>query len=174
MDAPISPHELVRPWRRATIVASLVAAVELILLLGAAALLVAKPLSHAIQRHAVAAAYTPAKPKAAVFVPPAKPKPAGKPKLARSGTSILVLNGNGQNGAAAAEAARLHGLGYKIAATTDARRHDYATTVVMYRPGFQAEGERLARDMHVKVVGPLDGLSIPAMHGGQLAVILGA
>ena len=173
MDAPISPHELVRPWRRATIVASLVAAVELILLLGAGLLLVAKPLSHAIQHHAATAAYAPAK-KFIVFHPPPKPKPVGKPKLARSAISILVLNGNGQNGAAAAAAARLHGLGYKIAAATDARRHDYATTVVMYRPGFQAEGTRLARDMHVKVVGPLDGVTRKALHGGELAVVLGA
>ena len=73
MDAPLSPHELVRPWRRATIAASLVAAVELVLLLGAAAILVAKPLSQAIQRQAEAAAYTPAN-KAAVFIPPPKPK----------------------------------------------------------------------------------------------------
>ena len=43
----------------------------------------------------------------------------------------------------------------------------------MYRPGFRAEGLRLARDMHVKVVGPLDGLKRSALHGGQLAVILG-
>ncbi len=172
MDAPLSPHELVRPWRRATIVASLVAALELILLLGAAALLVAKPLSHAIQRQAEAAAYTPAK-KFLVFHPPPKPKPAGKPKLGRSATSILVLNGNGLNGAAAAAAARLHALGYKIAATKDAKRQDYATTVVMYRAGFQAEGDRLARDLHAKVVGPLDGVPRSALHGGQLTVILG-
>ena len=173
MDAPLSANELVRPWRRATIVASLVAAVELILLLGAAALLVAKPLSHAIQRHAAAAAFTPVK-KVPVFVPPAKPKPPGKAKLARSSTSILVLNGNGRNGAAAAAAAQLHGLGYRIAATADARRHDYATSLVMYVPGFQAEAMRLARDLHVKVVGPLDGIRPTALHGGQLAVILGA
>jgi LytR cell envelope-related transcriptional attenuator len=172
VDAPLSPHELVRPWRTATIVASLVAAVELILLLGAGLLLVAKPLSHAIQRHAAAAAVTPVK-KVPVFVLPAKPKSAGKLKLARSRTSILVLNGNGLNGAASAAAARLHGLGYQIVSTANARRHDYATSVVMYVPGFRAEGLRLARDMHVTVVGPLDGMLPSALHGGQLAVVLG-
>jgi hypothetical protein len=172
VDAPISPHELVRPWRRATIVASLVAAVELILLLGSGLLLVAKPLSHAIQRHAAAAAFTPAK-KAPVFGLPAKPKPAGQPRLARSHTSVLVLNGNGLNGAASAAAARLHGLGYQIAATANARRHDYATSVVMYVSGFRAEGLRLARDLHLTVVGPLDGMQPSALHGGQLAVVLG-
>jgi hypothetical protein len=172
VDAPISPHELIRPWRRATIVASLVAAVELILLLAAAAVLAAKPLSHALQRHAEAAAVAPVK-KARTVAPPSKPAPAGKPSLTRVRTSIVVLNGNGRNGAAADAAARLHGLGYRIAATADARRHDYATTVVMYSPGFRAEGFRLARDLHAKVVGPLDGMKRSALHGGQLAVVLG-
>jgi len=46
--------------------------------------------------------------------------------------------------------------------------------VVMYKRGFAAEGARLARDLHVKVVGPLDGMSVSALHGGQLVVILGA
>ena len=33
---------------------------------------------------------------------------------------------------------------------------------------------RLAHDLHVKVVGPLDGMKPAALHGGQLAVLLGA
>ena len=53
-------------------------------------------------------------------------------------------------------------------------RTDYATTVVMYRPGFRGEGLRLAHDLHLKVVGPLDGLKPAAMHGAQLVVLLGA
>ena len=44
VDAPfLTPHELVRPWRRATFVAGAVAVVELVLLLGAATMLLAKP-----------------------------------------------------------------------------------------------------------------------------------
>jgi len=43
----------------------------------------------------------------------------------------------------------------------------------MYKPGFRAEGMRLARDLHVKVVGPLDGLKTSALHGGELTVIVG-
>ena len=35
----------------------------------------------------------------------------------------------------------------------------------MYRPGFRAEGLRLARDLKVKVVGPLDGLKPSRAHG---------
>jgi hypothetical protein len=173
VDAPVTARELVRPWRRATIVASLLAAVELVLLLGAAAVLVAKPLSHAIQRRAEAAALAPVH-KTHVYVPPPKPKPVGKAKHARSALAILVLNGNGHSGAASGAAARLQRLGYRISATGNAKRQDYATTVVLYRRGYQAEGARLAHDLGVKVVGPLDGLSASALHGGQLAVILGA
>ena len=47
-----APDALIRPWRTATLVASLVAAVELVLLVVAAVLLLAKPLSHAMQRQA--------------------------------------------------------------------------------------------------------------------------
>ena len=177
MEAPLPPDELIRPWRTATIVASLIAAVELVLLLAGSALLLAKPLSHALMRHAHhAAVVSPAKKAKA---PPAakphpKPRPVAKPTLARSKTSIAVLNGNGRNGAAAAEASRLHGLGYPIASTGNARRQDYATSVVLYRRGFAAEGKRLARDLGVKVVGPLDGIAPSALHGGKLAVIVGS
>ena len=68
----------------------------------------------------------------------------------------------------------LHGLGYKIAGTANAHRQDYATSVVMYRPGFRADGMRLAKAIGVKVVGPLDGIVAGALHGGEIAVIVGA
>lgn len=178
MDAPLTADELVRPWRRATIAASLVAAVELVLLLGAGALLVARPLSHMLQRQAASSAFPTVKHEAvrhhvAPVVKP-KPKPAPVAHIARGGLSILVLNGNGRNGAASAAALRLRHLGYRIAAKGNAKRQDYATTVVLYRPGYAAEGDRLARDLGAKVVGPVDGITRAALHGGQLAVILGA
>jgi hypothetical protein len=44
----------------------------------------------------------------------------------------------------------------------------------MYRHGYEAEGRRLARDLHVHVVGPLDGLKLSALRGAKLAVVLGA
>ena len=173
MDAPISAQELIRPWRTATLVASLVAALELVLLLGAAALFVAKPLAHSLQHHAEAVAYAPVKKTA--FTPPVPKKVVvGKAKLPRAKTGVLVLNGNGRAGAAAAEAAKLHSLGYPVSAAGNARRQDYATSVVLYRKGYQAEAVRLASDLKIKVTGPLDGLSTSALHGGKLALILGA
>jgi hypothetical protein len=173
VDAPISAQELIRPWRTATLVASLIAALELVLLLGAAAVFVAKPLAHSLQHHAEAVAYAPAKKKA--FTPPVPKKVVvGKAKLSRAQTGVLVLNGNGRAGAAAAEATRLHSLGYPVSGTGNARRLDYATSVVLFRKGFQAEAARLARDLKITVTGPLDGMSTSALHGGKLAVILGA
>jgi hypothetical protein len=176
VDASITAQELIRPWRRATILAIVVAAVELVLLLGAGALLLARPLSHLIQRHAQATAFAPVKKHVVhrVVVPKPKPAPVAKPKHARASLSILVLNGNGHNGAAGTAAAHLRGLGYRIAATGNAKHQNYATTVVLYRAGYAAEATRLAHDVGAKVVGPLDGLAPAALHGGELAVILGA
>ena len=102
-----------------------------------------------------------------------KATPLGKPR-ARGHVKVMVFNGNGQEGAAGSAATKLQGLGYKISGTANAKRQDYATTVVMYRPGFRAEGIRLAKDIGSKVVGPLDGLRTRALDGGDVAVIVGA
>jgi LytR cell envelope-related transcriptional attenuator len=156
MEATFQTPDLVRPWRRATIVASTVAALML-------------------HNHAVAAAKT------AATKPAATPAPVhhhavavAKPSLSRAQTKVLVLNGNGEDGAAHLAATKLAALGYKIAGAANAKRDDYATTVVMYAPGFAAEGKRLEQDLHAKVVGPLDGMTQAALDGGQVAVILGA
>jgi LytR cell envelope-related transcriptional attenuator len=176
VDVPASPAELVRPWRTATIVVSAVAAVELVALLGLGVFVLAKPLSRAIRSQAEATALAPAR--QALAPPPTTARrttsSSPAPKLARHRTSVMVLNGNGRSGAAAQGAARLRGFGYVIAGTGNARRSDYATTVVMYKPGFRAEGLRLAHDLKAKVVGPLDGVAPATMMGGQLAVVIGA
>ena len=171
MDAPLpAPDALIRPWRTATLVASLVAAVELILLLGAGTLILAKPFSRIVRKHAEAAALAPAHIPATV----ARKTVISLPKLTRSETGVFVLNGNGRSGAAASESQKLSAFGYRVPGTGNAKRQDYATTVVMFRRGYEAEAHRLARDLHVRIVGPLDGLKPAALHGGQLAILLGA
>lgn len=171
MDAPLTPDAIIRPWRRATLVASLVAAVELVLLVGAGILLLAKPLARAMQRQAEVTAVAPSKKERAAV---RQVVAAAAPRLTRTNTGVFVFNGNGRAGAASAAAARLSTIGYRVPGTGNAKRQDYATTVVMYRRGFRGEGLRLARDLNVRVVGPLDGLEPSALRGGQLAVILGA
>jgi hypothetical protein len=179
VDAPLpNPTDaLIRPWRLATLTASLIAGIELIALVLLAFLLLAKPLSHAIQRHATATATAAVvhKAKAAATTHKlVKAAKVGVAKIPRSHVSVLVLNGNGRAGVAHSEASTLQHLGYRVGGATNAKRSDYATTVIMFRGGFAAEGHRLARDLHVSVVGPLDGMKASALHGSQLVVLLGA
>ena len=178
VDAPfLTSHELVRPWRRATFLAAGIAALELLVIIGVGVMLLAKPVSHVIQQEAVSVATpratAPPEPKALKKAIHRMKAPAGKARP-RGHLRIMVFNGNGRSGAAGSEASRLSHLGYRIAGATNASHQDYATSVVMYRPGYRAEGLRLAKDLRVKVVGPLDGIAVSALDGGQLAVVVGA
>ena len=44
----------------------------------------------------------------------------------------------------------------------------------MYRPGFEQEADRLANDVHVRRVVPLDGMRPGELQGAHLALIIGA
>ena len=46
-------------------------------------------------------------------------------------------------------------------------------SLVMFRPGFAGEGRRLARDLHVRIVRPLDGMRTSRLLGAHLVLILG-
>jgi hypothetical protein len=102
---------------------------------------------------------------------PERPEPK-RTTLSRRQTSVLILNGNGISGAAAAEASRARARGYQVAGTANAPR-TYGRTVVMYRAGHRPEAKRLAADMGVTLVGPLDGLRPRQLQGAQLVVVLG-
>jgi hypothetical protein len=100
--------------------------------------------------------------------------PALPPLRPRSRVSVLVLNGNGTSGVAGTTATRLLGRGYRSATATNAQTDSYATSLVLYRRGWEPEAERLAKDAHVRVVAALDG-RLPAGSGrDQLVLILGA
>jgi hypothetical protein len=43
----------------------------------------------------------------------------------------------------------------------------------MYRAGHEAEAKRLARDLKVKVVGPLDGMRPAELLGAHVALVVG-
>jgi len=147
-----------------TLVATAVATIEFVVIFSA---FVAKPLVGHIKNAAIAHAT------AADVASIPKAPPIGTPKLSRSETSVLVLNGNGRTGAAAAEADSVRRHDYLIGGVGDAKRTDYARSLVMYRAGFRAEAFRLARDLRIKVVGPLDGMRAPELQGAHLAVIVG-
>ena len=167
---------LVRPWRTATIVASLVAAVELVLIAVLAIALFGQPLLDWAQGTAQHSTAPAAKKREPVSVEQrVQPRAApAKPKLARTETSVLVLNGNGVSGAAASTGALVRQKGYVIAAVGNAARSDYRRSVVMYRPGYAPEAARFARDLRVEIVSPLDGLRTKDLMGAHVAVVIGA
>ena len=150
------------PWRTIAIVAAGIATLELLGLVIVGAVLLAKPVIH----HARADAAT----KKRTNKPASAP---ARPLLARGSTSVTILNGNGVSGAAAAEASRVRARGYLIGEVGNAPRSGYGRTVVMYRAGRRPEAVRLARDLRIGLVSPLDGLRPRDLLGAQLAVVVG-
>ena len=148
--------------------ASSVAALELVALVILGVVLLAKPVSEHVRQAAQARVLAPVKAK------PHRAPPVGAPKLARAETSVIVLNGNGRAGAAASSAEKVRSFGYTIGTVGNAPRSGFTRTLVMYRKGYQAEGARLAKDLRVKIVGPLDGLRPADMLGAHVALVVGA
>ena len=159
---------LARSWRTATLVASTIAALELVLILVLGIALLGQPLSERMRDTARDRTL-------GVTTAPAKKPKIGSsaPRLARSETTVLVLNGNGISGAAQDAASRVEARGYAIGHVGTASRSDYARSVVMYRPGHRGEGLRLARDLRIRIVGPLDGMRVGEMMGAHVAVVVG-
>lgn len=163
ISAP-APSQLDRQWRTATLVAAGVAAFELVLLLIIGIAVLSKPLS----AHAKEAAITRA---TGIEKAPSRPEPKSA-TLSRGETSVLVLNGNGIAGAAAAAASRVQARGYTVTDTGNAGQ-SYGQSVVMYRPGHRPEAQRLAADLGIRLVGPLDGVNLRQLLGAQVVVVLG-
>jgi hypothetical protein len=153
------------PWRAATLVAAALATLELVALIVVGALVLARPIHHSATTKAAAAAVfrTPLTHVHRVKVTPHALRP-------RTHVSVLILNGNGVHGAAAREAAKLRGFGYRISDSRNAQRHDYARSMVMYLPGYAREGHRIARDAGIRLVSPVDGLK-PTR--SQIVIVLG-
>jgi hypothetical protein len=157
-------HDLVRPWRRATIAVSAVAAIELLLLTIVGIALFGMPLLHHFESSAASAATPPSR--------TATPAPVKKQLLPRNEVSVMVLNGNGRAGAAHTAAARVRAHGYLLGNVGNAPQIT-PRTLVMFRPGYAGEAQRLGRDLHVRIVRPLDGMRTSQLLGAHLVLILG-
>ncbi len=152
----VQPLDRPFPWRLATLVACAV-----VLAIRAGLVLTHR----AKQTGPVAATGRVQKSQAATFAVPLRP---------RSAVAVLVLNGNGTSGAAGATATRLLARGYRSATATNAASDAYATSLVLYRRGWQREAQRLAKDAGSKVVAPLDGRLPAGSARVPLVLILGA
>jgi hypothetical protein len=160
------------PWRSAALIAVCVAVVELAVLVTLGVFLFGKFFAGEVAKASdpvtvARAAVEQAAPKAAAG------SGAQAAALSRRETSVLVLNGNGVAGAATTMAERVRARNYTLAGTGNAPRTSFARSVVMYRPGFEGEGKRLAKDLGIRRVGPLDGLRPRALQGAHAVVIVG-
>jgi hypothetical protein len=157
-------HDLVRPWRRATIAVSAIAAFELVLLAGVAIVLLGNPLAGHLRASAAAAAAPPKR--------TAANTPAKRAVLPRNEISVMVLNGNGRAGAAHAAADRVQSRGYLLGNVGNAPTIT-PRSLVMFRPGYETEARRLGRDLRVRIVRPLDGMRPRQLLGAHLVLIIG-
>jgi LytR cell envelope-related transcriptional attenuator len=153
----VQPFNRPFPWRTAGLVTGLLAVT--LLVAGGLALGLREQRPRPVSEAGPARRATP--------TPPAPPRP-------RARVSVLVLNGDGVSGAAGGEATRLLGRGYRHAIPTDAPSLGYARSLVLFRPGWQREAERLARDVRIPTVAPLDGHVAPEYVHVPLVLILGA
>jgi hypothetical protein len=165
-------ERLIRPWRTAALVAVAVAAIELLVLVIVGGALIAKPSAGTAVRPVAKHAAAKASHRAAAVPTHNAAVPAAH--LARGKVSVLILNGNGRQGAAASAASRVSRRGYRIGGVANAPRSDFTRNLVMYRRGFEGEGRRLARDLGIRIVGPLDGLRASQLHGAHAVVVVGA
>ena len=166
MDHSLAPsYELgAHDWRKLTIVLGAIAAVEALVILIVALMLIVPRVSHHLK-----------KTEAVIPAGATGPHtPAGKAKLSPAQTPVMVLNGNGQSGAAARGATKVRRLGYKLGLIGNAQRMDYPVSLVMYRPGLRPEALKFAKKMHVRTVGPLDGVPPRKLGRAKLVYIVGA
>ena len=169
------------PWRSTALVASGVAALELFVLVILAFAIFVKPMlsnepsTATPQKKATAVKSTAAAPAKSTATKTSAPtKTAKAAPVARTKTKVLILNGNGRSGAASEKASWVMTKGYPIAATANASRTDFARSLVMYKPGFEAEAKRFGKDFNVSRVIPLDGMKKSELEGAALVLIIGA
>jgi LytR cell envelope-related transcriptional attenuator len=159
------------PWRAVAVLAAGVALVELVALIAIglvhlAPRATAEPAAATAKRAVHVAGRVNARVVHTVKVPSVPLRP-------RSHVRVLVLNGNGVSGAASSEAARLEAQGYRIGGATNAVRHDYARSMVMFVPGWIKEARRLAHDAGIRMVAPVDGLHPSQLRGSGVVLLLG-
>jgi hypothetical protein len=172
-DLPATP-----PWRSAAFIAASVAVVELLIILIVGIWLFGKffsdEVSKATDPTTVARAAVERQLEAQGTPTPAtEDEPGGKALLKRGETSVLVLNGNGVTGAADEAARKVQKKHYMLAGTGNAASTDYPRSLVMFRPGHEAEAERLAKDLDIRRVVPLDGMRKNELQGAHVALIVG-
>jgi len=165
-----------QPWRSAAFIAASVATVELAVILVVGIVLFGRFFADEVDKATdpvTVARAAVEREASATTSQGGDGEKAAKPLLDRREVSVLVLNGNGISGAASVAADRVRDRRYVIAGTGNAPRTNFPRSLVMYRPGFEGEARRLARELGVRRVTPLDGLRIRDLQGAHVAYIVG-
>jgi hypothetical protein len=139
-----------QPWRSAAFIAATVATVELVILLVAGIFLFGKFFAGEVEKASDPAA------------------------VARAAVERQTkATAGGGSGKAAATADRVRSRHYLVAGTGNAPRTSFTHSVVMYRPGFKGEARRLGRELRIRRVTPLDGMTIRDLQGAHVALVVG-
>ena len=167
---------LIRPWRTAALVACAVAAIELLILVVVGGALIAKPSTAGTTRptakHQAATASTARRAKAVPRQEAARSDPGCAPRPPQGVRARAQRQrAPGRRGGDCVPCFR---RGYRIGGVANAPSSDFTRSLVMYRRGFEGEGRRLARDLGIRIVGPLDGLRVSQLHGSHAVVVVGA
>ena len=89
---------------------------------------------------------------------PAKPTTKAAAKPAAQGYTISVQNGGGVKGRGAAMVSRLQSLGFKVSAiATNAKKTTYASTVIVFAQGKDADAAKIQKALGIGAVQPSDG-----------------
>ena len=83
--------------------------------------------------------------------------------------NVVVQNGSGTGGAAAATAEQLEDLGFVVDGTGDADRFDYGRSLIRYTEGHQAEADFVAQQL----IGGADTAQVETIFGADVAIVLG-
>jgi hypothetical protein len=88
--------------------------------------------------------------------------PTSTASASAASISVAVQNGGGVKGRGAAMVARLKGLGFKPGSATNAKRTDYATTVILYNPGHEVDAAQTQKALGLGRVEPAaSGVTFP-------------
>ena len=171
MDFPVTSAQQPPPfpWRTAALVAAVVATAELVVLLVVAGGSLLSGADTRTEGRSVEARQGRDR-EARVGRPRRPPRQTSRAAGSRSSCSTATA----ARAPPRATSSRIEGRGYRISVVGNAPSHDYPSSLVMYRPGFAAEGKRLARDLGIRLVSPLDGMRPGQLHGAHTVVILGA
>jgi hypothetical protein len=102
---------------------------------------------------------------------PDQPEPA---RVNPADVTVAVLNATSTTGLAARIGSQLEGEGFQTGNLTNAAERQRAESVVMFKPGRNAEARAVARRLDIGSIEPIDAASQSLAGDAMVVVVLGA